>query len=55
MSKKLLLIFKLIFDFCRQIIIALLSSSSTPRADILIYLLFLSNLEFLYIGKLYMV
>ena len=52
MSKKLLLIFKLILDFFLQIIIALLSSSSTPNPEILIYLLFLSNLEFLYIGKL---
>ena len=52
MSKKLLLIFKLILDFFLQIIIAFESLSSIPSPDILMYLLFLSNLEFLYIGKL---
>ena len=45
MSKKLLLIFKLILDFFLQIIIAFESLSSTPCLEILIYLLFLSNLE----------
>ena len=45
MSKKLLLISKFILDFCRQIIIAFESSSSIPYPAILIYLLFLSNLE----------
>ena len=52
MSKKLLLIFKLISDFFLQIIIAFESLSSIPCPEILIYLLFLSILEFLYIGKL---
>ena len=51
MSKKLVLKFKLMLDFFRQIIIAFESLSSKPNPEILIYLLFLSNLEFLYIGK----
>ena len=55
MFKKLLLIFKLILDIFLQIIITFESSSSTPTPEISIYLLFLSNLEFLYIGKEYIV
>ena len=46
-SKKLLLIFRLILDFFLHIITAFESSSSTPNPEILIYLLFLSDLEFL--------